>query len=405
MMKTQGQSDPLVTVLALVATVVGLLAVWDSGYARAAVNGQLVPRELQSQIVFSLVSVVVGVLVSRMRPSRMRKAAWVGLFLVVVGMVLVELPGVGKEINGARRWIDFRLFTVQPAEFAKLAVIVFLAALLAAWKPVKAKAVKHWGEAVDRIWMPRLAKAFPALLVVVTILMVERERDLGTMMVVVAAGFGTLFVAGADKRLLACLAAAALVTGGAFIFKESYRSDRIANHIHRWNDDNVDGPGYQTTQSETALAQGGLLGVGLGNGRAKHVLPAPTTDFVLATVGEEFGLVGSLAVIGLLAAVTWRLMVRALASQDVFARGVLGGVAAWIAFQTTVNVLMVNGAFPPVGVPLPFVSAGGSSLVALWAAVGLCQAVLCGEKVVVKEEEDASGRDGWRHGRPRVSRA
>jgi len=407
MKKTQGRSDHVLTILAFAATLVGLLAVWDSGYARAAASGMLVPRELQSQIAFAFISVFAGVAVSRIRPGNLRRFAFLSLLVVIAGMVVVQVPGLGKEINGARRWIDFKFFTVQPAEFAKLAVILFLGAILAVWKPVRARVAKHWGESLDRVWLPRFARALPAAFIVVTLLMVEHERDLGTMLVVVAAGFGALIVANVDKRLLIGLFVILALGTGLFVFKESYRADRFANHLHRWSDDNVDGPGYQTTQSETALARGGLIGVGLGNGRAKYVLPAPTTDFVLATIGEEFGLIGSLAVIGLIGAIAWRLMAHALAREDVFGRVVLGGVASWIALQTMVNVMMVNGAAPPVGVPLPFVSAGGSSLVALWAAVGVCQSVLCGDpvKVVAKEGANETDRDGWRHGRPRVSRA
>lgn len=407
MKKTQGQSDHVLTILAFIATLVGLLAVWDSGYARGAANGQIVPRELQGQIVFAAVSVLGAVFISRVRPGNLKRFAFLGVLAVVVGMALVDVPGLGKEINGARRWLDFRAFTVQPAEFAKLTVVLFLGAMLAVWKPVRAKVTKHWGETLDRVWVPRIVRGLPALFIVLTLLMIERQRDLGTMLVVVSAGFGALVVAQVDKKLLATLFVAMTIATGVFVFKESYRADRFANHLHRWSSENADDAGYQTTQSESALARGGLLGVGLGNGKAKYVLPAPTTDFVLATVGEEFGLVGSLAVIGLIGAVSWRLMVHALAREDVFGRAVLGGVSSWIAIQTMVNVMMVNGAAPPVGVPLPFVSAGGSSLVALWVTVGVCQSVLCGDPVRAhaKEGADEIDRDGWRHGRPRVSRA
>ncbi len=405
MNKTQGQSDAIVTVLALVATVLGLLAVWDSGYARAAANGNLVPRELQSQLLFCAIAVFLGVFVSRVRPSVARKlSAWV-LILTIVGMALVDVPGLGKEINGARRWLDFRFATLQPAEFVKLATIMFVGAMLAWWKPVRAIAVKNWGEALDRIWVPRIGRLLPGVLVVIAMLMVERQKDLGTMFVVGVAGFAVLLVAGVDKKALLAVFLVACAGGVFFIGKESYRGERIEKHIHRWSDDNIDGPGYQTTQSETALARGGLLGVGLGNGLAKQRLPAPTTDFVLATVGEEFGLLGSLFVIGVLGLLCWRLTWLAVNRDDVYGRSVLGGVAAWIAVQSVVNVLMVNGTLPPVGVPLPFISAGGSSLVALWAALGVCQSIICGEPVSAKEGADATDRDGWRHGRPRVSGA
>ena len=119
----------------------------------------------------------------------------------------------------------------------------------------------------------------------------------------------------------------------------------------------------------------GMIGVGLGEGRAKHTLPAPTTDFILATVGEEFGLVGSLAVIGLLGIITYRLYRTGASHKDMFAKLVLTGTATWIGVQTVVNVMMVNGHFASIGVPLPFFSYGGTSLLAIWMAIGISQSV------------------------------
>jgi cell division protein FtsW (lipid II flippase) len=138
---------------------------------------------------------------------------------------------------------------------------------------------------------------------------------------------------------------------------------------------------------------------------AKHRLPAPTTDFVLATVGEEFGLVGALFVVGLLGIVTWRLFYLGARAPDNFGRLALTGMSVWIGVQTCTSVMMVNGSLPPIGIPLPFISYGGSSLVALWMGVGLAMSV-AGVKNETKEvDRPASGSYGWRDRRARVSSA
>ena len=154
------------------------------------------------------------------------------------------------------------------------------------------------------------------------------------------------------------------------------------------------------------MASGGLFGVGIGNGRAKHILPATTTDFIMATIGEEVGLVGSLFVLSIIGAIVWRLKWLASRATDRFASLVLFGTAAWIGIQACVNVMMANGFLPAIGIPLPFISSGGSSLVALWMALGLCQSVLAPQpEPVVEEEARETDRNRRRHGRARLSRA
>jgi cell division protein FtsW (lipid II flippase) len=166
----------------------------------------------------------------------------------------------------------------------------------------------------------------------------------------------------------------------------------------------VDDIDFQTDQSELAQANGGMLGVGPGSGRAKHVLPAATTDFVMATVGEEFGLVGVTLVIAVLFLMCVRLYSLAMKTKGEFGSLVLIGMASWIAIQTCTNVMMANGALPAIGIPLPFISYGGSSLLALWTGLGVCQSVLAPVKIK-QEEPIAPNRDGGWHGRPRFSGA
>ncbi|RYG38908.1 FtsW/RodA/SpoVE family cell cycle protein, partial [bacterium] len=148
-----------------------------------------------------------------------------------------------------------------------------------------------------------------------------------------------------------------------------------------------------------------LTGVGLGRGRTKHIIPAPTTDYVNATIGEETGLVGMSVVLLLLGGIVARLLILARRAEEKFAAYVLFGTAAWLTFQTCVNVMMANATLPSIGIPVPFISSGGSSLVALWLAIGICQGVIRRSTVKVKEEKSETGADGRRYGRTHLSGA
>lgn len=210
------------------------------------------------------------------------------------------------------------------------------------------------------------------------------------------------FVGNVSSKTLIQTGLVTVLAVGFIVAKEPYRIERFEHHWTRWTDKNVDDTGYQTVQSELAMAAGGFAGVGIGAGRAKHIMPAATTDFVMATVGEEFGFIGSLTIIGLLGALCFRLVALARKTKDEFAMLVLYGVSSWIGVQGAVNVMMANGLLPAIGIPLPFISTGGSSLVALWMAIGLTQAVLV-RQPVKKEVAVATGRDRWGNGRTRLS--
>ncbi|MBS1721862.1 MAG: FtsW/RodA/SpoVE family cell cycle protein [Armatimonadetes bacterium] len=395
--------DPVLLWLGIASTIVGLLAIYDAGYARAAADGMVVPREFRSQLLASIVAVIGALGCWMVSKRNWRSLAWLGYGLTVVGLVVVKL--IGTEINGAKRWIDLKVFTVQPAEFAKLFVILVLAAILAGRKqaPKPPRRPTHWAENLDWVWMPRIKRSWPLLLVLLAVGLIVIEPDLATGMVIVVVTGAMLFLGGVSRGSLVTLGVCCAVVVTLLVVEEPYRMERILHHGDRWSSDNIESIGYQTTQSEAAMANGGAFGLGLGEGRAKHTLPAPTTDFVLTTIAEETGLVGALAVLALMGGATWRLMVLARSADDRFGKLVLGGVASWIGVQACTNVVMANGFAPPIGVPMPFVSYGGSSLLALWMALGVCQSVL--RPAAQEVTDEASSRDGRWHRRPRVSRA
>lgn len=256
------------------------------------------------------------------------------------------------------------------------------------------------------------------LLVLAVAIKIEREPDLGTASVVLMIMFGMFVLGGVSKKSLAMIAAAGVAGLAMLAVMQPYRLERITNHPHRWDKGNVDDIGDQTTYSESAMAAGFAVGVGPGAGAAKHVLPARMTDFIMATIGEEFGVIGSLCLIALMGAITWRLftlgqeqLARSHTEEDSqkkadhrFAYLVLSGLAVWIGVQSAVNVVMANGTAPPIGIPLPFFSAGGSSLIALWIAVALANR--CAFTGQVVEEVGSEGRRlGWRNRRARLPRA
>ena len=302
--------------------------------------------------------------------------------LWIVTLVLLALvpTKLGVEMNGAKRWLGVGKFAIQPAEFAKLTAVLYLAGVFAQRKPWPAQISprRDWAHWMDTILTTKLVRSVPGVLILGAAYLIDKEPDLGTAAILAATAFAMFVFGGVSKRSIAAAVLVAIGGSYALVKQEPYRLERIENHVQRWQPDNVDDTSYQTVQSEVAMAAGGLTGVGIGNGRAKQVIPATTTDFILSTVAEEFGLLGSLAVIGLVGGVVWRLLYMAAHAPSRFGSLALYGFGAWIGIQAAVNVMMANGFLPAIGIPLPFISSGGSSLIALWCGVGMCQSALSG---------------------------
>ena len=287
-----------------------------------------------------------------------RWAAWVPLMIFgSFGMlVAVLVPGVGINVNGAQRWIGAGEFQIQPAEPAKLAMIVFLAALVAREK-----------ERIHDMYVV-LRPALVVLGVFVALLMLQ--PNLGTTVVVCAMVGCMLLWAGVPLRILGVLSGAGLALGTVFALSADYRRARVTAFLDPWAD--AGDTGYQTIQSLIGVASGGVSGTGLGASRAKWgFLPEAHTDFVFAIIGEELGLVGSLVVVGLFAAMVACGLRIASRARDDFGTMLAVGVTAWFSVQAFVNVGAVLGILPITGVPLPFVSFGGSSLLTAMLAAGI----------------------------------
>lgn len=284
---------------------------------------------------------------------------WMRPILLLAGflMVLVLVPGLGMTVNGSSRWIGAGdLLRIQPSEFAKLAVILYVADTLAR----RTTHVRDWKVSIRPVVV--VFGAFAVLLMM--------QPNLGTTIILASIVLVMLFVGGAPGKQL--LALTGLLAAGAtvFAFKDAYRYRRLMAFTDPWADPL--NTGLQTIQSQVGFANGGLLGMGLGQGRAKWgFLPEAHTDFIYAIIGEEMGLVGSLVVLSLVLGFAFIGVRVAMRATDRFGMLLATGITTWIAVQAIINIGACVGVLPITGVPLPFISAGGSSLVFTMTGVGI----------------------------------
>jgi len=277
------------------------------------------------------------------------------LLLSLALLVVVLIPGLGVSVRGSSRWLGTGQFRMQPSELAKLAVLLFAADQLAR-RGAKGQ--------MDRAMRPILV-----VLAAVTLL-VMAQPDMGTTLVLGTIVLALLFVAGVELRRLARLMGIAAAGALVLAFAEGYRRARLFSFLHPWKD--AGNTGYQIVQSLVGLASGHWTGLGLGASRAKWgFLPNAYTDFIFAVIGEELGLLGTLLVIALFAAFAVLGVRAAIRAPDRFGALLAAGITAWVVGQALINIGAVIGVLPVTGVPLPFISFGGSSLVVLMFAVGM----------------------------------
>ncbi|MEK6666150.1 MAG: putative lipid II flippase FtsW [candidate division NC10 bacterium] len=278
------------------------------------------------------------------------------LVVSLVLLVLVLVPPFSQEINGTRRWFRWGPVSFQPAELAKFSLVVYLAHFLTRRR-----------EVVESFWLGLL----PPLLVAGSMAgLVLLQPDLGSSLTLVVLVFCLLFLAGGRVRQMTLVAASALPLLAVAIYMAPYRLKRIMTFLDPWADPR--GSGFQIIQSYLALGSGGLFGRGLGESKQKlFYLPEPYTDFIFAVLGEELGLLGAVSVIGLFGLLIWRGIRIGLGAPDPFGALLALGLTALLACQTLVNLGVVTGALPTKGLPLPFISFGGSSLIMAMVSVGV----------------------------------
>jgi len=314
--------------------------------------------QLTKEALFLIVSVPVFWVAVRMPPSAYRKLAYPALFLAIVALVGVLVPHIGSTINGAHRWIRVGPLSLQPSEFAKIAILLWGADLLAR---------KEQFKTLDRL-RHVLIPLVPGFLAVITLVM--SEPDLGTSLCFFLILLGLLWTVGLPLRYFAAvlLSVAGAVT--LLAVTEPYRLQRLTTFMHPFADRK--GSGFLTVQGLYALASGGLFGVGLGQGTSKFGwVPNANTDYVFAVVGEELGLLGCIVVLALFGLFTYSSIRIALRTDDAFVRYVASGAAIWIAGQALINIGYVTALLPVTGIPLPFISNGGTSLILTCGVLGM----------------------------------
>ncbi|MCL4797953.1 MAG: rod shape-determining protein RodA [Burkholderiales bacterium] len=353
---TANVDGPLFGVVALVVTL-GLFTLYS------AVNEN--PARLTAQLTNIAVALAAMWLVAQVPPQTLMRLA-VPAYLVGLAL-LVAVALYGDVVNGARRWLHVGVTRFQPSEMMKIAVPLMLA-----W-------YFHKNEATLRV----RDYAIAAVLLVLPTALIARQPDLGTAVLVLAAGFYVIFLAGLSWRILAGLAVAGLASMPlAWSFLHDYQRQRILTLLDPSSDPL--GAGYHTIQSTIAVGSGGLAGKGWLNGTQTHLefIPERHTDFIFAVFSEEFGLAGNAVLLALYVALIGRGLVIAARAPTLFARLTAGAISLIFFTYAFVNMGMVSGMLPVVGVPLPFVSYGGTALVTLFLGIGILMGISRHRKLV-----------------------
>jgi cell division protein FtsW len=333
-----------------------------------------------------LIGVTVGgvgmVVAARMDYHRLRRFAKPAMFVMLILLVAVLLPHVGAEHYGAQRWFQVGPLSVQPSAIAVVVAIVFFSQ----WLDQRATMLRSLRGVRDYI-----------IVMALLLLLILGERDLGSSIVIATVGLVLLALGGALKRHLILLLAILGAGGYGLVSLVAYRADRLAHFLNPCAD--ALGSGFQNCQALLALGSGGLTGVGLGNSVLKYEwLPEAHTDFIFAIIGEELGLLGTAAVVAAFLFLAWRGVRASLRAPDRFGALLAGGITAWICIEAFINVGAVTGVIPTTGIPLPFVSYGGTALAMSLVGVGiLCNISAQGRRQGVAQR--AGSDRGWRHGR------
>lgn len=352
-----GKYDCVLTVITVALVLFGVLMVYSASSYNAEVNYGNKFFYMFKQLLGAVLGIMAMIAFTFINYRVLGKLKYVILAVSVVLLVLVFIPGVGVESYGAKRWINLPFFTIQASEIAKFGFIIFTAAYMAKYRK---KMTSFLGI------MPVLAVGG------VICLLIMLEPNMSVTLCVVMLMFAMLFIGGAKIKHFCILALPVIAAIPLLIIAEPYRLKRLLAFIDPWA--SPLGEGYQLIQSFYSLGSGGLFGLGLFNSRQKYLfLPFSESDFIFSIIGEELGLIGCVAVICGFILLIARAIAIAQNSSDLFGCYLAGGIASIIAIQVLVNIAVVTGSIPPTGLPLPFISAGSSSLIVFCSSIGILQ--------------------------------
>jgi len=368
--------DWILLIAAFALSLMGSLLVWSA--SRADLASESDPQSyLKRHLINIGVALVLGFIASRINYRLLRAYTPVVYVASMVLLLVPFVPGLGVTIAGARAWIDVPLgLTIQPSEFAKITVILMMAALLSERRD------REEEPSAQDVLLALAVAAIPTAIILV-------QNDTGTVLILAAVSLSIVAVSGVRTRWLVGLIGAAILGVLASIqlgLLQEYQVDRLTSFINP--DEDVSASAYNANQARIAIGGGGLDGYGLFEGPQTqgNFVPVNESDFIFTVAGEELGFLGSALLIALMAIILWRAVLIAWKADDLYGRLVATGVAAWLAFQMFENIGMTLGIMPITGIPLPFVSAGGTSMMATWIALGLLQTVRLHSLAVQRSE-------------------
>ena len=308
------------------------------------------------QFFFLIIGTAAAYWAYKVRGTVWLRIAKISLTVSILTLLLPFVSFLGKDVKGNLNWIEFWGFTLQPSEFAKFGLIL--------WCAYQLKNID-----LNRDGTKSLFVLLPAIAVIASIILLQ--KDLGTVLLILLIFIGILFIAGAPLKLFLSVFVVGIVIGSAFVFSSAYRMNRFAALFDPFDEKYYKFSGWQPAHSIMGLASGGLWGSGLGASKQKWAnLAEAHTDFIFSVIGEELGLLGSLLVLGLYSALIYAIVRVALKTKDNFSRYATAAIACWFIAQVTINIGSATSLIPVIGVTLPFISYGGSSLLANLLAVG-----------------------------------
>lgn len=333
--------------------IIGLFFVYSATYRESAIKYATLKKQI-TWVVFGLI-IMIGIMIFDYRKLK----SYVYPIYAINIILLISVFLIGKESLGAQRWIPLGSFVFQPSEISKILIIITLAAFLTE-KRENPLSVKDFMIACFHIGVP--------------LLLIFKQPDLGTSLVFIAILLGTMFFSGMNVRYMLALVVLGVVSGAALI-KFNLLADYQLKRLLVFIDPGIDplGAGYNLIQSQIAVGSGGIFGKGLfaGTQSGLNFLPHPDTDFIFSVIGEEWGFLGSIALLVLFLAFFSRAITIALRANDNFGSAIIGGIVSMIFFQTIINLGMTIGVMPITGIPLPFISYGGSAMMTNLISVGL----------------------------------
>ena len=347
--------DLTLLISVIIISIFGILMIYSSSYIWAEYKYGDALKYVKNQGLFFIIGLILMVIISKIDYKIYLKKANLILLICLILLILVLIPGIGTVRNGSRSWFGIGSFGIQPSEFTKLGLIIFVSKYLAC----NEKATKNF------------KGILPILILLILIFgLIMLQPDFGTGTIIVMSIIGLLFVGGVNFKYFIRLGIVGIIGIVGLILAAPYRLSRILSFLNPWSDPL--GSGFQIIQSLYAIGPGGLFGFGIGNSRQKHFfLPEPQTDFIFSIISEELGFLGCVIVVSLFITICYTGFKISKNCNDKFGKYLSFGIIFQIAFQACLNLMVVVGLIPVTGVTLPFLSYGGSSLLITLCSIGI----------------------------------